>query len=86
MSWSMIRSRCRMALYFAPCAMPTNTSRALLRAHHEPPELCPLRLGESPNSMQWVLSNGVGIDAINTTSHVRFDGNIVRAGVNYHFN
>jgi hypothetical protein len=36
--------------------------------------------------MQWVLSNGVGIDAINTTSHVRFDGNIVRAGVNYHFN
>jgi outer membrane immunogenic protein len=33
-----------------------------------------------------VLTNGVGIDAANTTSHVRFDGNIVRAGVNYHFN
>ena len=32
------------------------------------------------------LSNGVGIDAFATTSHVSFNGNIVRAGINYHFN
>jgi outer membrane immunogenic protein len=33
------------------------------------------------------LSNGFGrIESIATSSHVRFNGNIVRAGVNYHFN
>jgi outer membrane immunogenic protein len=33
-----------------------------------------------------VLSNGFGIDAVATTAHARFNGNIARAGVSYHFN
>ncbi|WJR76312.1 outer membrane beta-barrel protein [Bradyrhizobium sp. NP1] len=32
------------------------------------------------------LSNGFGIDSIAMSSRVRFNGNIVRAGVNYHLN
>jgi outer membrane immunogenic protein len=36
---------------------------------------------ESPTSLP-----GFGIDAIATSSHVRFNGNIVRVGLNYHLN